>query len=207
MKGFHFKNNPIFTIFLWLYAVISIYPLIWMVSYSLKNNNEIFFTNPFGLPTHLRTENYVTALKSYNVPMYFANSLFIAIITVIGAIALSAPLAYALARLEWKLKGLARIYITIGMFIPVQVIMVPLAILERNLHISNTYFALIIPYIAFNLSFTTIVFYGFLRGIPFELEESACIDGASIFQAFFRIIAPTIKPAIATMGIFIFLSS
>jgi len=200
-------RNPFLTAFLWIYAVISLYPLIWMVFYSLKNNDEIFVTNPFGFPTHFRIKNYIDAWNSFNIPRYFMNSVFVSIVTVIGAIMLSLPLAYALSRMEWKLKSLAMIYITIGMFIPIQVIMIPLAILERNLHINNSYLALIIPYIAFNLSFSTIVFYGFFRSIPFELEESACIDGASIYRTLYSIIIPIIKPAIATLTIFIFLSA
>lgn len=201
------RNKKPFLIFLWIYAFFCVYPLVWMIFYSLKNNDEIFVTNTFGFPTHFRIENYINAWKSFNIPMYFTNSLIVTIATVIGTIILSLPLAYALARLEWRFKNIARIYITIGMFIPIQVVMLPLAVLIRDLHIMNTRWALIIPYISFNLSFTTIVFYGFLRGIPNELEESACIDGASIYRTFYSIIVPIIKPAIATMIIFIFLSA
>lgn len=206
-KGSLNQNKKPFVIFLWVYAFICVYPLIWMIFYSLKNNDEIFVTNTFGIPTHFRFENYTTAWKSFNIPMYFTNSLIVTIATVVGTIVLALPLAYALARLEWKCKNLARLYITVGMFIPIQVVMLPLAVLVRDLHLMNTRWALIIPYIAFNLSFTTIVFYGFLRGIPNELEESACIDGASIYRTFYSIIVPIIKPAIATMIIFIFLSA
>lgn len=201
------KPNYFFVAFLWIYAFISVYPLIWMIFYSFKNNEEIFVTNTFGFPTHFRIENYITAWQSYNVPQYFTNSVIVSAATVIGTIVLALPLAYALARLEWKGRNLARIFVTLGMFIPVQVVLLPLAILVRDLGIQNTYLALILPYIAFNLSFTTIVFYGFLRGIPNELEEAACIDGANIYQTFFKIIIPLVKPAIATLVVFIFLSA
>lgn len=201
------KNNKFFVVFLWIYAIINIYPLIWMAFYSLKNNEEIFVSNTFGIPTHFRIENYITAWKSYNVPMYFMNSVIVSVITVVGTIALALPLAYALSRLEWRFKNAARIYITIGMFIPVQVVMLPLAVLIKDLGLMNTRAGLILPYIAFNLSFTTIVFYGFMRGIPNELEEAACIDGANIYRTFWSIIIPVIKPAIATLVIFTFLSA
>jgi len=200
-------GSIIYQAFLWIYSLISLYPLVWMVFYSLKNNDEIFVTNPFGFPTNFRIENYITAWSRYNVPRYFINSLFVAFVTVLGTIILSVMFAYAAARMEWRFKDAARIYITLGMFIPVQVIMIPLATLVRDLNLNNTYLALIIPYIAFNLSFSSMVFYGFLRTVPFELEESGYIDGANIYYTFFYIILPTIKPAIATMIIFIFLSS
>lgn len=201
------KPNYFFVGFLWLYALISLYPLVWMIFYSLKNNQEIFVSNTFGIPTHFRIENYITAWQSYNVPQYFMNSMIVSIATVIGTIALALPLSYALARLEWKGRTLARIFVTLGMFIPVQVVMLPLAVLIRDLGLQNTYWALIFPYIAFNMSFSTIVFYGFLRGLPNELEEAACIDGANIYQVFFKIIVPMIRPAIATLVVFIFLSA
>lgn len=187
------------------YALISIYPLIWMVLYSFKNNDEIFVTNPFGLPKSFAFTNYLSALNSYNVPRYLMNSMFVTTCTVIFVIILSLMFAYAVSRLRFKGQLLLKTYITLGMFIPVQVIMIPLAILVKNLNISNTYWAVIVPYVAFNLSFASIVFYGFFRSIPIELEESACIDGASIYKCFFSIILPVIKPAIATVLIFVFL--
>lgn len=201
------KGNWLLTCFMWLYALLSVYPLLWMIFYSLKNNDEIFVTNPFGFPTHLRFENYVDAWSKYNVPVYFMNSVIVATATVAGAIILSVMFSFAAARMQWRLRGIAHTYIMIGMFIPIQVIMIPLAIIVRDLHLANTYGALIVPYIAFNLSFSSIVFYGFFRSIPIELEESACIDGASIYRTFFSIMLPVIKPALATMVIFIFLNS
>ncbi|MFC5529392.1 carbohydrate ABC transporter permease [Cohnella yongneupensis] len=192
---------------LWLYFLVSVYPLFWMISYSLKNNNEIFSTNPFGLPTHFRFENYVHAWMNFNIPRYFANSLVVSIISTAGILILSLMFSYAAARLEWKLRGVARVYMMIGMFIPLQVIMIPLAILVKDFHLINTYGALIVPYIAFGLPFSCLIFYGFLRGIPFELEESACMDGASIFRTFISIIMPIVTPAMATIAILQFLGS
>ncbi|WP_214630878.1 carbohydrate ABC transporter permease [Paenibacillus agaridevorans] len=201
------RSQPLFQMFLWLYAFVSVYPLIWMLFYSLKDNNEIFVTNPFGFPTRLRFENYVSALTEFNVPRYFMNSVFISAVTVVGTIALAIMFAYAVARMRFKGKTAVQMYIVIGMFVPVQVIMIPLAILVRDFNLTNTYMSLILPYIAFNVSFSTLVFYGFFRSIPFELEESACIDGATIYQTFWKVMLPIVKPAIATMVIFVFLAS
>ena len=77
------KNNKVlhyvFVAFCWIYAAFSLYPLIWMLFYSFKTNQEIFVTNPFGPPWPLHTENYVTAWTKYNVPLYFLNSLIVSI--------------------------------------------------------------------------------------------------------------------------------
>ncbi|MGO4184969.1 carbohydrate ABC transporter permease [Paenibacillus sp. TAF43_2] len=201
------RSQPLFQLFLWLYALVSVYPLIWMLFYSLKDNNEIFVTNPFGFPTKLRFENYVSALTEFNVPRYFMNSVLVSVVTVVGTIALAVMFAYAVARMRFKGKTAVQMYIVIGMFVPVQVIMIPLAILVRDFNLTNTYMSLILPYIAFNVSFSTMVFYGFFRSIPFELEESACIDGATIYQTFWKVMLPIVKPAIATMVIFVFLAA
>jgi raffinose/stachyose/melibiose transport system permease protein len=192
---------------LWIYFLISVYPLVWMVSYSLKNNDEIFVTNPFGLPLHFRIENYIHAWSQFNIPRYLLNSVIVSTISTIGILLLSVMFSYTIARMQWRLRETARLYMIVGMFIPLQVIMIPLAVLVKNLHLVNTYGALIVPYIAFGLPFSSLIFYGFLRGIPVELEESACMDGASIYRTFFRIIVPIVMPAIATIAIFQFLGA
>lgn len=201
------QKQPFLQSFMWLYALLSVYPLFWMLFYSLKSNEEIFVRNPFGPPTSLRIENYRAAWESFKVPVYFMNSVIVSCVTVAGAIALSVMFAYAAARMRWRLKDAARTYMVIGMFIPVQVIMIPLAVLIRDFHLTNSYLTLVVPYVAFNLSFATMVFYGFFRTVPLELEESACMDGASIYRTFWSIMLPTIRPAIATMVIFVFLAA
>lgn len=208
MKHKHLKiTDIILRIFLWVFSITSLYPLIWMLFYSLKDNQEIYVTNPFGFPTHFRVENYIRAWNTFNIPMYFKNSVIVTLCTVAITLVFSLTFSYAVARMQWKLRNAARMYITIGMFIPVQVIMIPLAMLVKQLYLNNTYGSLIIPYIAFNLAFASLIFYGFFRSIPYELEESACMDGASIYRTLFSIIIPVIKPAIATVVIFIFLQA
>lgn len=200
-------SGVIYKTFLWIYAFVSFYPIIWMIFYSFKNNDEIFVSNPFGPPGVLRWENYIKALTQYNVPRYFLNSVVVSVVTVVLTIALATMFAYATARMKWKGQNFARIFVSIGMFIPIQSILIPLAILVRDLHLSNKYLSLIVPYTAFNLAFSSMVLYGFLRSIPIELEEAACIDGAGIFTTFFRIIVPNLKPAISTLTIFTFLQA
>lgn len=192
-------------IILWIYAVISLYPLYYLVSYSLKNNDEIFYLNPFGFPTNFRIENYTYAWSRFNIPRYFFNSIFVTVATIFLACTISVLFAYAVARMQWKFRNAARIYLTIGLFVPIQAFIIPLVVLMRDMHMLNSYITLIIPYTAFNLALSTIIFYSFLKSIPLEMEESACIDGASIYKTFFTIILPLIRPAIVTVIIILFL--
>lgn len=193
------------TALLILVAVVCIYPLIYLVFYSLKTNDEIFFTNPFGFPLKLQFENYKKAIEAFDVLAYFKNSIIVTGVSIIGVMVLALPFAYATSRMVWKLRNLAATYMLMGLFVPIQVSIIPLAILVKNFHLSNTYLALILPYIAFNISFSSMIMSISFRALPKEMEESAFMDGASLYTAFARIIMPLAKPAIATTIIFVFL--
>jgi len=93
-------SHYIFVAFLWIYAAISLYPLVWMLFYSLKDNNEIFVTNPFGFPQQFRWENYVNAWTQYDVPTYFINSVIVAAGTVVITVAAALLFTYATARMH-----------------------------------------------------------------------------------------------------------
>lgn len=207
MKSKSKAGRIIFSIFLWAYAVFSLYPLVWMVFYSFKNNNEIFVTNPYGFPTTFHWENYASAWSKYDVPTYFLNSVLVATGTVVITLFCALLFSYATCRMEFKGKGFLSILVSMGMFIPVQAILIPLVKIVQGLQLSNTRWSLILPYVAINLAFSTMVYHGFFKGIPLELEEAACIDGANIYQTFFKIIAPLVRPATATLAIYVFLAS
>lgn len=199
-------KNSILYLSLGIYAICSIYPFVWLIFFSFKNNEEILISNSFGIPKTLRFENYMNAWNNFNIALYFKNSIVVSAISVSVTIIISLLFAYATARMTWKLSTFSRIYITTGMFIPVQIILIPLVILVRDLHMTNTHLSLIVPYIAFQMSFAAMVFHGFLRALPFEIEEAAFIDGASIVRTFASIIVPMVKPAIASVLIFTFMN-
>lgn len=200
-------GKMLFRLFCWLYAGFSLYPVIWLLFYSFKNNSEIFVTNPFGFPKVLHLENYAKAWSQYNVPLYFSNSLIISIITVILTIILALLFSYATARMQWRGKNVAKIYMSLGMFIPIQAILIPVAKLVNGLGLDSTRWGVILVYSAINLSFASLVYYGNLKSLPVELEEAACMDGANIFICFLKIIVPLVKPATATLVIYTFLNA
>lgn len=203
------KKRPIdyfVIVLLFLFSMVCIYPLIYLLFYSLKTNNEIFFTNPFGPTLTPQWDNYVRAFNAFDLVGYFKNSIIVTFVSVIGILVLALPFSYATTRMVWKGRNAAVNYITMGLFIPIQVIIIPLAILVKQMHIANTYLALIIPYVAFNLAFTAMVISTSFRGLPKEMEESAFLDGASVWKTFIHIMVPLVKPAIATSLIFAFLN-
>jgi raffinose/stachyose/melibiose transport system permease protein len=188
------------------FALISLYPLLWMLLNSLKDTTEIQLTNIFGLPRILRWENYVSAWNRFDVVQYFMNSLFVSALTVVITLIMAVMFSYGIARMRFRYADAARTYITMGMFIPVQITIIPLLIMMRNVfRLSGTHLSIILPYSAFQLSFAVIVLYGFFRTIPNEIEEAAYMDGAGVFTTFFRIMMPLVKPALASVTIFVFL--
>lgn len=194
-----------FRIFLYFYAVFNLYPIVWMLFYSFKNNGEIFVTNPFGIPKVWHYENYVKAWNTFDIPIYFSNSVKVTVVAICITVTITTMFAYAVARMQFKGRDTLRMVTLIGMFLPLQCIMIPLAVLIRDLHISNTLWAVIVPYVAFNIPFPVMVLYGYFRSLPYELEESACIDGATVWQCFTRVMLPNIKSALATVIIFLFM--
>jgi raffinose/stachyose/melibiose transport system permease protein len=179
---------------------------VYLIFYSFKNNEEIFFLNPFGFPGKMRFENYIKAINTFDIPLYFRNSVIVTAMSIVGILVLSLPFAYAVTRMRWRFRNIVSLYISLGLFIPIQVILIPLSLLTKDLHLSNTFFVVIVPYIAFNLAFSSLVLGTSFHAIPYEMEESAYIDGAGVYRCFVSIILPLIKPAVATVLIFAFLN-
>ena len=190
-----------------VYAVIQLFPLFWLLTFSLKDNNQIFGDNIIGLPDPWVFQNYTEALKNAKVGIYVLNSLIVTGTTILFTIMISTMAAYAIARLKWRFSNLFLLFITMGMMIPVHASLLPLFQSFSKMGILNTRLALILPYLGFAIPLAVNVLTIFFKTIPAELEEAAVIDGCNIYQAFIKIMLPMVKPAIATTSIFTYLSS
>ena len=197
----------ILILFLLLFTVTSVYPLIWLVFFSFKSNEEIFGGNIIGPPREWLIENYENALLGGKVLGYLGNSIFVTLVVIIVSTILIAMVAYAVTRMRWKLRGTAYWFFMAGLTIPIHATLLPLFLLLKRIGILNTPLAIIIPYTAFALPFGIMVLGNHYATVPYEMEEAACIDGCSIYQAFFRVMLPLVRPALATIAIFTFLSS
>lgn len=200
------KSIPKFTILL-LIAITQIFPLYWLITFSLKSNTEIFGENVIGLPKVWIWDNYVTALSSSNLIRYFLNSVLYTVVTVAVAGVIAAMAAYAVSRMIWKMRNIVYGLFMIGIMIPAQAALLPLFQILDKLGLKGGYLGLMIPYIAGALPMSIMILVGFYRGIPREMEEAAYIDGCGIFKCFVQIILPMVKPAIATASIFTFLGT
>lgn len=188
-----------------LWAVISIFPVYWMLTFSLKTNNEIFGENVIGLPRYWVWENYTRAMNTGNMPQYFLNSVIVAVSTILITLMASVMATYAITRLEWKGSKRMNKFFMLGLTIPIHASIVPLYTTLAKLKMLNSYFALILPYSAFSLAMGILISIGFMGDIPYDLDEACFIDGCGVWGTFMRIIAPLMMPAVATVGIYTFL--
>lgn len=195
------------TIFLVFWAAVQIYPLVWLVFFSFKSNEEIFGGNIMGPPLVWKVENYSNALMGGNVFRYLFNSVWVSVVVVFVTSVLIATTGYALSRMRWKLKKAAYWVFISGMTIPLHATLLPLFILFRNMGIMNNPMAIIFPYIVFALPTGILILSNAYAALPGELEESACIDGCNIYQMFWKIMFPLVKPTLAAIALFTFLSS
>lgn len=188
-----------------LWALINLFPVYWMFTFSLKNNEEIFGENVAGLPKHWLWSNYSTALNTGEMGRYFVNSVIVAVATIVITLVVALMATYAMSRLVWRGRKMMNKFFMLGLTIPIHASIVPIYVTLSRLHMLNTYWALIIPYSAFSLSMGILICTGFMSELPYELDEAACIDGCGVWGIFFRIIVPLMKPAVATIGIYTFL--
>lgn len=195
-------------LFLAVFTFIQIFPFYWLVTFSFKSNTEIFDSNNLvGLPKVWHLENFSKALMGGEILRYLLNSVFYAAVTVVVSTLLASMVAYAINRMYWKAKGIVAAIFSLGIMIPVQATLLPLFQGLDRLGIRGGYLGLMLPYITFAMPMTVMILGGFFKALPREIEEAACIDGCNIFNMFFRIIFPMIRPEIATSCIFAFLNT
>lgn len=180
-------------------AILIVAPLAWILLNSFKTNKELF-KDSLALPQVWQFANYV---KAWNLGLYkyFGNSLFVSILSLCGILASSAFLAYGLTRFRAKGSNIIFIIVLGGMALSEQVALVPLYKILRTLKIYDTYWAVILPYIAFRIPFTVFLMRAYFISIPVELEEAAVVDGYNSLQIFMKIILPISKPIFASCAI------
>ena len=201
----NFKKGLVYLLFA-IPVVTQLYPLLWLLMYSLKTNEEILDGSFFALPHALQWHNYKDAFESGSYIKYLSNSVFVTVVTMVCVILLSSMVAYAISRFRWRYGNLVMTIFLMGMMIPMQATLLPLMIIFKNMHILNTHLSLILPYVAFSTPIAVFILSGFMKAIPHEIEESAFIDGANVYRIFRSIILPVSVPPMMTVCILTFIS-
>lgn len=187
-------------------ALLFMLPLYWMLILSVKSAQQAAI-EPWALPTELHFENFSAAWERINVPLLLKNSFIYTAGSVVLCLLLSMMVAYALTRMRMKRNRLGTMYFTVGMLIPVSVLLIPVYRLVMGLGLKGSPWALILPYAAFAMSSSILMISAFFRSIPIEMEEAAAIDGCSVYRAFFSIMTPLVKPALATQAMMLYIQN
>lgn len=205
------NGKKISKVILWvvliIVAVIQLFPLIWLVDFSLGSSNEMFTNGLLIIPEKIRWDNYVKAFVDGNFLHYLRNSVLINTLAVLFVVIISIMAAFACQRMKWKLSGLVSTLLVMGMMIPIHATLLPNYKIYSTLHLTDTLWALLIPYVAFSLPQGMFLMTGFIQSVPKELEEAAVMDGCGIYRIVFQIITPLLKPSIATVAIMTFLNN
>lgn len=188
------------------WAVTTIFPFIWVVINSFKPSAELL-TSSFSLPKEFTLDNYKNAFNNLNILRAYGMSFLISGSVTVGVIVLSSMMAFAMTRYKFKGKVILDGLLVASLMFPVFSTIIPVYQMMIKWGLLNSATSVILPQIASNLSFATIVMMGFMRSIPVDIEESAYMEGANVFTVFTRIIVPISKPAISTVAIFSFLWS
>jgi raffinose/stachyose/melibiose transport system permease protein len=180
-------------------AVSIIYPLIWMAINGFKSNAELF-GDPWSLPGTWRWENFVKAWN-LGVVRYLVNSIIVTVGTVTATVLVSSMAAYGLTRQRIPFGGPITLALLGGMMLAPTVALIPLFRLLQALHIFDTYWALIILYTAFRISFSVFLIRAYMITLSPEMEDAAVVDGANRWQIFWLVIMPLSRPIVVSAAL------
>ena len=198
-----------------VWALTTLYPFVWVILNSFREKGLIR-KDSFSLPlpgSGFTMDNYAKAMDRFDFANAYLNSLIVSVSVTVVVVILAGLAAYGLVRYRFKLRGVCYSLIMAGMMFPVFSTIIPVFRMEAAWGIASSgnrwlsLLAVILPQIAGNLCFATIVLMGFIESVPIELEESAYVDGCNVFQVYFHIIMPAAKSSFATVAIFSFLWS
>lgn len=182
-------------------AVVAIAPFIFMVMNSFKEKFEMLTKGVFTLPNKLDFTNYKEVIEG-NFFSYFFNSVIVLVVSLVILLLISAFASYPLSRFKFKLNGFVYAVIVACMSIPVHITLIPIFKMSQSLHLYDSIWALIGPYVAMNVPISVFILTSFMQQIPKEIEEAATIDGCGKIRIFFSVILPMAKPGLSTLAIY-----
>ena len=186
-------------------AISMLLPFVYMFAMSFMSDTQIFAGGINLIPTPFTTANYKYVINNADIFRYFFNSMFVALLTTIGQVAISSMAGYAFARFDFKYKEPLFVLLLISMMIPPQVNIVPLFFIMKQFHWIDTYQALIVP--GLFGGFGVFMMRQWFKSMPADMEASAKIDGCNTFEVFYKIALPLAIPALATLAIFTFITT
>ncbi|MFI7453808.1 carbohydrate ABC transporter permease [Nonomuraea sp. NPDC049714] len=188
------------------FVLLMLYPLVWMIASSLKPDHLIL-TEPGIIPSEITFDNFVEGWNALNRPftVFFLNSLVVTVGSIIGNLFSCSLTAFALARLDFRMRKLYLAITLVSVMLPMHVLVIPQYIFFSQFDLVNTYFPLLVPKFLATDAFFIYLMVQFIRTIPRDLDRAAWIDGAGPFRTFWYVVLPLMRPALVTTTIFTFI--
>ncbi|MFI7520037.1 carbohydrate ABC transporter permease [Micromonospora globbae] len=187
-------------------AAVSIAPVVYVIVGGFRTTPQIV-ADPAGLPDPWVLDNYARVLTESDFWRQAFNSAVIALGTTLGVVVLGVCAAFVLARYTFRGREALYTFFTLGLLFPAGAAILPLYLMLRDLNLINSYYAVILPQVAFSLPITIVILRPFLSAVPRELEDAAAIDGAGRLSFLWRIMLPLSRPALVTVGVLAFVAS
>ncbi|MEY9952316.1 carbohydrate ABC transporter permease [Leifsonia sp. EB34] len=197
-------STVIASVILLAFTAVVLTPIWVLVMVSLQHGNSSP-SNPFALPSPIDVQNYVNAFQNMHYLRSVGNTLIITLATAVITVFAASLAAWAIVRhtRRWT-RTLYQVFVS-GLTIPIFVVLTPLYEVMQKLHLLDSYIGIVLAYTATIMPFAVFFFAGFLRTVPPELEEAAAVDGAGLIRTYWRIVFPLLRPATATLAIFVIL--
>ena len=183
------------------------FPLVWMLSMSLKGPQELVALNPSLIPANPTLDNFVAALTEQDLVQAAINSALVSTATAILTVIVALPAAYTLVRFPGKLQQIALGWILVSQVFPTILIVIPLFLILKQLGLLNNLTGLTLVYLVWSMPFVLYMLQSFIRAIPIELEEAAAVDGAGRIGVVRRIVFPLLAPGIVVVLLFAFIAA
>jgi ABC-type glycerol-3-phosphate transport system permease component len=200
-----FRTKAFFTLLIIPGAILFIAPFIWMVSTAFKDPRYVYIFPPQLIPDPIRLDNFYRAFTRFPFHIFAWNTVYITTLCLIGHLLTASLTAYGFARLRFPGRDFLFLLLISSIMLPLQVTLIPSFLIFRYLGWIDTFNPLIVPDWLGGTPFTVFLLRQFIATIPYEMDESARIEGASFFGVYWRIILPLIRPALAAVSIFVFL--
>ncbi|NUJ99810.1 carbohydrate ABC transporter permease [Streptomyces lunaelactis] len=189
------------------YLVFLAFPFLWLISTAFKPPRELGSLHPTWIPKDPTLENFRQAFDEQPLLQAAGNSLIAALSAALIAVVIATPMAYVMARNRGKLSTAATGWVVISQAFPFVLIIIPLFLILKNLHLINSLFGLIMVYVVWSLPFALWMLVGYVRAVPRELEEAASVDGAGRVRTLVSVTAPLLAPGIVATALFAFITA
>ncbi|MFJ1800954.1 MULTISPECIES: carbohydrate ABC transporter permease [unclassified Streptomyces] len=189
------------------YLVFLAFPFVWLISTAFKPARELGSLHPTWIPEQPTLDNFRQAFDEQPLLQAAANSLIAALGAAVIAVVIATPMAYVMARRRGRLATAATGWVVVSQAFPFVLVIIPLFLILKNLHLINTLWGLVMVYVVWSLPFALWMLAGYVRAVPTELEEAAAVDGAGRVRTLVSVVAPLLAPGIVATALFAFITA